>query len=80
MSYDIRDVLMGDTGWNDGDYDDDAGGSGIELNEEERVALALPGLGAEGVYASNAGGDSFGGMQEEELETIMRQRYGPIIA
>jgi hypothetical protein len=86
MSYDLRAQLIGDGGQGSGNhqldedgvddsfYDGDGMFDGYQgLNEEERDALAAPGLGSEGIYASNAGGDTF--IDEQELETIVRKRY-----
>jgi hypothetical protein len=86
MLYDLQDQLMGDGSKGsannqpdeDGFYDSFNDGDGMfdgyqGLTKEEREALAAPGLGSEGIYASNAGGDTF--IDEQELETIVRKRY-----
>ena len=66
MSYELRDELMPDLGYYDDSGDED-------LTQRERDALAVPGLGSEGVYASNAGGEALIG--EEELESIVKTKY-----
>ena len=75
MSYELRDELIADITNDDSDQDFGTGDidSSIGLTHEERVALGAPGLGDEGTYASNAGGDVI--MGEADFENIVRQRY-----
>jgi hypothetical protein len=71
MSYEMRDELMDLGYYNDTGDADSAGGE--DLTQIERDALAVPGLGSEGVYASNAGGEALFG--EEDLESIVKTWY-----